>query len=145
MYEGINYPILLLLNAEAVARTNDLSNALNDLNLLRKYRYSNTINTDLPGGESMSADELLYEILKERRREQPINSYQRVFDIKRYVFDSGKPWSQTEIVHKIGEKTYSAPIDNEHYTLPLSNVVIEYNPQWGLEPNDIYYDPTSNK
>lgn len=145
MNEGITYPILLLMKAEAEARTNDLSNALNDLNLLRKYRYSNTINTDLPGGDSMSADELLYEILKERRREQPINSYQRVFDIKRYVFDSGKPWSQTEIVHKIGEKTYSAPIDNEHYTLPLSNVVIEYNPQWGLEPNDIYYDPTSNK
>lgn len=143
--QGITYPILLLMRAEAKARTNDFTGALEDLNLLRKYRYENEAGTDLPNGSNLSADELLYEILKERRREQPIDSYQRTFDLKRYVYDTGKPWSKTEIVHKIGDKTYRAPIDNKYYTLPISNMVIEYNPHWGIKPNDSYYDPTSNK
>ena len=37
--EGVTYPLLLLMKAEAAARTNNLSAALADLNLLRKYRY----------------------------------------------------------------------------------------------------------
>lgn len=142
--QGITYPQLLLMKAEAEARTSDKTNALKDLNLLRKYRYSGD-NTDLPNGGSLSEDELLYEILKERRRELPISSYQRTFDIKRFVYDTGKPWCQTTITHKIGSKTYSAPVDNEYYTLPISNSIIEKNPQWGLDIDSRPYDPLGKK
>ena len=42
---GVTYPLLLLMKAEAAARTNNLSDALADLNLLRKYRYKVPIAT----------------------------------------------------------------------------------------------------
>lgn len=142
--QGITYPQLLLMKAEAEARTSDKTNALKDLNLLRKYRYSGS-NTDLPNGSSLTEDELLYEILKERRRELPVSSYQRAFDIKRFVYDAGKPWSQSTITHKVGSKVYSAPVDDEHFTLPIANSVIRLNPQWGLEEDNRSYNPTNDK
>lgn len=142
--QGITYPQLLLMKAEAEARTSDKTGALRDLNLLRKYRYSGD-NTDLPNGSSLSEDELLYEILKERRRELPISSYQRTFDIKRYVYDAGKPWSKSTVTHKIGDKVYSAPVDNQYFTLRITNSVILQNPQWGLEEDTRSYNPTGNK
>lgn len=142
--QGITYPQLLLMKAEAEARTNNLSGALSDLNLLRKYRYTGD-NTDLPNGNSLNQDALLYEILKERRRELPIATYQRTLDIKRYVYDAGKPWSQTSITHKIGNRAYSAPVNNQFFTLPIANAIIKYNPSWGLELDNRIYDPIANK
>ena len=91
--EGVTYPLLLLMKAEAAARTNNLSAALADLNLLRKYRYKGP-DSDLAGGTSLSQDQLLNEILTERRREQPLVSFQRTLDLKRYAQDAGKPWSK---------------------------------------------------
>ncbi len=140
--EGITYPELLLMRAEAQARMGELQGALNDLNLLRKYRYSGE-DKDLPGGSSMTQDQLLEEILKERRRELPLSSYQRVFDIKRYVLDSGKPWCKTTITHKIGEKTYSTTVTKESFRMRIANSYIKYNPQWGLTEWNGTYDPKS--
>lgn len=139
---GITFPELLLMRAEAQARRNNLPQALSDLNLLRKYRYSGE-NRDLPNGESMSQDELLNEILKERRREMPTSTYQRVFDLKRYVFDAGKPWCKTMITHKIGEKTYSTNVTKESFCMHIANPYIKYNPQWGLTEWSGIYDPKS--
>lgn len=138
--QGITYPQLLLMKAEAEARTSSKTQALIDLNLLRKYRYSGA-DTDLPNGSLLSDDELLYEILKERRRELPTTSYQRAFDIKRFVYDVGKPWSQTTITHKIGDQVYSAPVNNDYFTLTKSNVIIKLNPQWGLAEDNRTYNP----
>lgn len=142
--EGITYPELLLMRAEAQVRNHQLGGALSDLNTLRKYRYSGT-NTDLPNGSSLNEDQLLEEILKERRREMPLGSFQRVFDLRRYVLDSGKPWSKTTITHKIGDKTYSAPIDDAHFTMKIKNTYIRYNPQWGLTEWEGTYDPKSGE
>lgn len=139
--EGLTYPDLLLMRAEAYARTNNKAAALTDLNTLRKYRYDNSLSTDLPNGASLSNDELLYEIIKERRREQPFESFQRTLDIKRYVYDTGKAWSKTEVVHEIGNKTYTAPVNDEFYTLPIDNAIISLNPQWGLTPDTRPYIP----
>lgn len=139
--EGITYPLLLLMKAEAEARNNSLGEALNDLNTLRKYRYSGT-NTDLANGSSMSQDQLLNEILTERRREQPISSFQRTLDLKRYALDTGKPWSKTTITHKIGTKTYSKSITDAFYqSLPIDNAILEYNPQWGITPASTVFEP----
>lgn len=140
--QGLTYPELLLMRAEAQARNHQLGGALSDLNTLRKYRYAGT-NTDLPNGSSLNEDQLLEEILKERRRELPLGSFQRVFDLRRYVLDSGKPWSKTTITHKVGDKTYSAPIDDAHFTMKIKNTYIRYNPQWGLTEWEGYYDPKS--
>jgi hypothetical protein len=139
--EGITYPDLLLMRAEASARNNELASALADLNLLRKYRFDNSQPTDLPNGASLSADKLLEEILKERRREQPYESVLRTIDIKRYTLDTGKPWSQTSITHTIGSKSYTAPVDNKHFNVPIDNAVISFNPAWGLTPDNTPYVP----
>ncbi|TDQ77962.1 RagB/SusD family nutrient uptake outer membrane protein [Sphingobacterium yanglingense] len=142
--QGLTYPELLLMKAEANARLNNLSAALADLNLLRTYRYSGA-STDLPSGGSLGQDALLFEILKERRRELPIATCQRTFDIKRYSLDQGKPWSKTSITHHIGTKAYTAPINEEYFTLQISNPILEFNPQWGIALWNGTYDPTSKK
>ena len=92
--EGYTTSELLLLRAEAYARTGALTEALNALNLLRQFRYkgTTTAETDLPNGASLTQDELLEEILNERRRELPIGTYQHFLDIKRYALDTGKPY-----------------------------------------------------
>ena len=139
--QGFSYPELLMMRAEAYARTHNTSKALADLNTLRQYRYKNTEDTDLTNGGSLSEDELLEEILKERRKEQPIGSFQRFLDLKRLALDTGKPWCKTTVDHKIGDKTYSAPVNSEYFILPIPNNIINYNPHWGLEPNMTPYNP----
>jgi hypothetical protein len=129
--QGITYPELLLMRAEAYARTNDPGNALADLNLLRTYRYDNAGSTDLPGGSALSRDELLYEILKERRREMPFATFQRTLDLKRFaVYDTGQPWTKTTVTHTLGANTYTAPVSD--FRVTIDNPTILYNPQWGL-------------
>ena len=143
--EGITYPELLLMRAEAQARLggSHLAGALADLNLLRKYRYDNTTSTDLPGGASLTQDELIEEILKERRREQPLASYQRIYDLKRFVYDTGKPWCKTTITHTIGTKEYKTNVDKNSFQMQIKNSYIKYNPQWGLTEWEGTWDPKS--
>ncbi|MBQ8502608.1 MAG: RagB/SusD family nutrient uptake outer membrane protein [Bacteroides sp.] len=141
--QAITYPLLLLMKAEAEARTNSLGDALNSLNTLRKYRYDfDGESTDLKNGSSLTADQLLTEILNERRREQPIVSFQRTVDLKRYAFDSGKPWSKATITHEVGGNTYSKAITDAYFqSLPIDNAILKYNPQWGLDINTTVYEP----
>lgn len=137
---GITYPELILMRAEAYARTGSLADALADLNLLRKYRYSGA-STDLPNGGSLGQDDLLHEILKERRREMNIGSNQRLIDLKRYQYDTGKPWSKTVIDHNIGTQVYSKPITDPIFNSKIDNIIINFNPHWGLEPDTRAYQP----
>lgn len=145
--EGFTTPILLLMRAEAYARMNKLTEALADLNLLRKYRYKGTTpeETDLENGSSLTQDQLLEEILKERRRELPIATFQRLLDLKRYSLDKGKSWCKTSVEHKIGEDIYSAAIDSDKFILPIPNTVIMLNPDWGLTPDNRVFDPVMYK
>ena len=134
----------MIEKAEAEARTGNTSAALQSLNTLRKYRYNygEGVSTDLKNGSSLSADQLLNEILTERRRELPLVSFQRTLDLKRYAFDSGKPWSKTVIEHKIGSKTFSKSITDDYFkSIPIDNPIIEYNPQWGLQVNSKTFEP----
>ena len=143
--EGLTHPLLLITKAEGECRSGNTAEALKTLNLLRKYRYKGT-DTDLPGGAALGQDALLEEIIKERRREQPMVSFQRTVDLKRYAFDAGKPWSKQVIEHRVGSKVYSQPITSKFYnSLPIDNVIKQYNPQWGLEPETTVFDPISAK
>lgn len=129
--EGLTYPELLLMKAEANARLNNLNEALADLNLLRSYRYTGD-DTDLAGGATLSQDALIQEILDERRRELPLGSFQRTFDLKRFALDNGKPWGQTSVTHYIGDRAYTAPINDEYFTLSISNNILNFNTHWGI-------------
>lgn len=138
--QGMTYPELLLIKAEANARLNKLGQALADLNLLRKYRYHADV-ANLPNGGSLTQDQLLEEILKERRRELPIGTFQRTFDIKRLALDAGKPWAKSRVEHTVGGKTYSADVNSAFFTLEINNPTILLNPSWGLEINTEPYLP----
>lgn len=107
--EGVTYPLLLLMKAEAAARINNLSAALADLNLLRKYRYKGP-DSDLAGGTSLSQDQLLNEILTERRREQPLVSFQRTLDLKRYAQDAGNPGARTSLCIRSARRLTANPL-----------------------------------
>ena len=139
--QSLTYPLLLLIKAEAEARSNELSNALASLNTLRKYRYDGD-DTDLAGGASLNQDQLINEILKERRREQPLVSYQRTLDLKRYALDGNKPWVKQTITHKVGDKTYSKSITDPYFqSLPIDNATVNLNPSWGLQPVTTAFEP----
>lgn len=143
--QAVTYPLLLLMKAEAEARTGNLAAALASLNLMRHYRYSGS-ETDLKGGSALSADDLLNEILCERRREQPCVSFQRTLDLKRYAFDQGKPWAKMEIEHRVGDKVFRKAITDHFFQhLPIDNAIIDYNPQWGLQRDTRVYEPYNAK
>lgn len=142
--EGYTTSELLLLRAEAYARTGALTEALNALNLLRQFRYkgTTTAETDLPNGSSLTQDQLLEEILNERRRELPIGTYQHILDLKRYALDAGKPWCKTSITHRLGSQTYTADVNGDAFVLPISNIVIQLNPQWGMSVDGGIFNPS---
>ena len=137
---GITYSEVLLMKAEAAARLGNKGEALDALNTLRAYRYIPSA-AKLEGGEAMTQDELLNEILTERRREMPVGTIQRVIDLKRYQYDAGKPWSKSEIRHTIGNQVYKANITDPVFNKTFSNVIIRYNPHWGLTEETKEYRP----
>lgn len=153
MNGGITYPELLLMRAEAYARTGLFKEALDDLNTLRRYRYAKAEDapansTDHPDGTALVAnkDQLLKEIFDERRREQPSISYKRAVDLKRFVYDTGKEWCKTQLTNKIGAKEYTKDLSDKFaFTLPIANLTISYNPHWGLTKFEGDWEPVNFK
>lgn len=142
MTQGFSYPELLLMRAEAYARIGRNNEALADLNTLRKYRYDSSLGvTDLSDGASLNSDQLLEEILKERRRELPLETFQRLLDLKRLALDEGKSWCKKTITHKLGNQSYSANINSEYFSLSITNDIIKFNPHWNLPLDMRPYQP----
>lgn len=132
MTGGFTFPELLLMRAEGYARTNKLAEAVDDLNTLRKYRYVTGTPVLTPGTQ----DQVIQMVLDERRRELPLSHYKRLLDLKRFVLETGKPWSKTKITHTVGSQVYEGTIDSPDFILNISNFYLQYNPQWGV-PLDI--------
>ncbi|MBC9933016.1 RagB/SusD family nutrient uptake outer membrane protein [Chitinophaga qingshengii] len=126
--DGFSWPEVLLMRAEGYARTNRTDLAIADLNTLRQYRYK----TGTPQLTAGTPDQVLQWVLEERRRELPIGGFKRFLDLKRFTLDKGKPWSKSQISHKIGGQTYTGTIDSKDFIVPISNVVLRFNPNWGI-------------
>jgi len=125
---GYTFPEVLLMRAEGLAREGRTGEALADLNFLRQFRHR----TGTPELTGLAGNDLINEIINERRRELPVGSPKRFFDLKRFVLDDGMPWSRTSITRTSRGRTVSAQIDSEHFILPISNDVLRWNPQWGV-------------
>lgn len=126
---GFSYPEILLMRAEGYARTNQADLAVADLNYLRKFRMK-------PGFTTFTEsdpDKVMQEIVNERRRELPVGSPKRFFDLKRFVLDTGKSWCKQSITHVVEGQTYTAEVDSDYFVLPIRNAVLKWNPQWGIE------------
>ena len=129
MTSGFSFPELLLMRAEGYARTGKLAEAMADLNLLRRYRFvTGTPDLTMPA----SADEVIRLVLEERRRELPMGHQKRFMDLKRFSLETGKPWAKTKIEHKMGTETFEGTVDSPLFTLPISNNILNFNPQWGI-------------
>ena len=125
---GYTYPEVLLMRAEGRARTGDLTGALADLNYLRQFRHK----TGTPNLAISGQDNVIQEVINERRRELPVGSPKRFFDLKRFCLEGGKPWGKTSITHMVKGKAYTQNIDSDYYVLPISNAVLIWNEQWGV-------------
>lgn len=128
MTSGYSYPELLLMRAEGRARTNDLSGALADLNYLRKFRHK----TGTPGLLISGQDNIINEIINERRRELPIGSPKRFFDLKRFTNEIGKPWAKESVTHVVQGVSYSQKVNSDFFVLPIKNDVLRWNSHWGI-------------
>ncbi|WP_341835402.1 RagB/SusD family nutrient uptake outer membrane protein [Chitinophaga pollutisoli] len=128
MTSGFTYPEVLLMRAEGYARTGKLAEAIADLNLLRRYRFK----PEAPQLTVGTQDEVIAEVLKERRRELPASGIKRFLDLKRFVLDAGKSWQKTKVVHKLGAETYEAVIDSDAFILNIANTILQYNPHWNV-------------
>ncbi|RAJ08455.1 SusD-like starch-binding protein associating with outer membrane [Chitinophaga skermanii] len=128
MTDGISWPEVLLMRAEGYARMNKLDLAIADLNTLRQYRFK-------PGTPALTVgtqDQVIQWVLEERRRELPLGGFKRFMDLKRFTLEKGKPWAKTQITHKVGAQTYTGTIDSKDFIIPISNVVLKFNPNWGI-------------
>lgn len=126
--DGFTYPELLLIRAEGYARTNQLTLAIADLNTLRRYRYK----TGTPQLTAGSQDQVIQAVLDERRRELPVGGIKRFMDLKRFVVETGKPWSKQAITHHVGAETFTGRIDSKDFILNIPNTVLKYNPAWNI-------------
>jgi len=129
---GYCFPELLLMRAEARARTNDLGGALDDLNFLRGFRHI----TGTPPLTLATQDEIMQEIINERRREFNALGHKRALDMKRLALDIGRPWSQQTITRRVGNQYFTGYIgganDGRHFIFPISNTILMFNPHWNI-------------
>jgi hypothetical protein len=71
-------------------------------------------------------------VLDERRRELPLAHFKRFLDLKRFTLDAGKPWSKLTVTHTVGAQSFDGTVDSDDFILPISNLILQYNPQWGV-------------
>ena len=125
---------MYLIRAECRARDNDLSGALDDLNLLRSYRYKSGTYTDLTLTDLPDKKSLLQFIIDERRREFPFTK--RWYDIKRINSDPEAILDRITVsrefyaydgieVDVTQTQTYTLSPDDPRYAWPIPEIEIQ--------------------
>lgn len=116
---------VLLIKAEAQARSNEYNAAMGTVNILRAKRLKPGPWVNLT---ATSKDDAVKKILEERRREMPF--VQRWFDIRRYNNNEDPnddvvltrdfyPYNGTTILFDEPVKTYSLPKNSRRYANPI--------------------------
>ncbi|MDO5969401.1 RagB/SusD family nutrient uptake outer membrane protein [Flavivirga aquimarina] len=121
---GMSLPDLYLILAEAEARVGSKDKAMEYINYLRDYRITNNVPLTVATNE-----EALIKVLEERRREFSFRSDFRFVDLKRL---NKEPAFAKTITHTIKGVDYTLPPNDPRYILPLSNDVIQFNPDMPL-------------
>lgn len=122
---GIGVPEVLLIKAECLARQGDAGNALAQLELIRKFRYRPADYVPLVNNGD---EEVLKQVLAERRKELFLHGGLRLFDLKRLNMD---PRFSKDIVrvsdtdgHTIAKLSPGSPA----YLVPFAPQIITANP-----------------
>lgn len=121
---------MLLIKAEALARTNDITGAMGALNVLRAKRM-------LPGAwvnlTAIDKADAIKKVIDERRREMPFT--QRWFDIRRYnnnedlnddvvLSRSFYPYTVSSVTTTQPVQTYTLPKNSRRWAAPLPRTEI---------------------
>lgn len=126
-FYGIATNELFLIRAEAAARTNKVSEAMNDLNTLLRTRWITVAAyIDLTAATEFEA---LQHILRERRKELPFTASLRWEDLRRLNTDSRFAITLTR---ELNGKTYTLEPNDKRYVYPIPDNEIRLN---GIEQN----------
>jgi hypothetical protein len=120
---GLTTMEAILTAAECYARSgssSDLTEAARLYNLLRQNRISNYQNVTFT-----SANDALFKILSERRREFAFVGSFRFFDLKR--LNNEQAFAKT-VIHTVNGTTYTLPPGDLRYVIPVPPKVKAFNP-----------------
>lgn len=118
---------MYLTRAETYARSGQITEAMNDLNTLRSFRYKTGSNYQLSAATPADALKL---VLEERRRELAFRGA-RWFDIKRLnEFDN----AGITVIHKLNTATYTLSPGSARTVLPIGRKYIGLNPEITQNP-----------
>lgn len=125
---------MYLIRAECRARKNDLSGAINDLNILRNSRYVSGTYVNLTTSDFSGVKNLVQFIVDERRREFPFTL--RWYDIKRINSDPANLLDRVSVTRDFyaydgisvdtnQQKTYTLTPDDKRLAWPLPRIDIQ--------------------
>ncbi|GAA3650995.1 RagB/SusD family nutrient uptake outer membrane protein [Flavivirga jejuensis] len=121
---GMLLPDLYLILAEAEARVGSKDKAMEHINYLRDYRITNNVPLT-----AATDEEALLMVFEERRRELCFLSDYRFVDLKRL---NKEPEFAKTVTHTVLGVDYTLPPNDPRYILPISNDVIQFNPDLPL-------------
>lgn len=122
---GIGVPEMLLTKAECLARQGDASGALVQLELIRKFRFSQADYVPLI---NTGAENALKQVLDERRRELFLHGGLRLFDLKRLNVDSRFKKDIVRVSDTDGHTITTLKPGDPGYLVPFSPRVLNSNP-----------------
>lgn len=125
-YIGPSVPEMMLIKAEALARSGDYNGAVSLLNNLRMKRFKTA---DYAGINATTANDALVLVIKEREREFFCRML-RWFDMRRLKSD---PLFSRTVTRVWQGKTWSLSPESDRYTFPIAEYVRTFNP--GIEQN----------
>ena len=136
MAVGMRTAEVYLILAEAKARQNDLSGAVEVLNQLREKRIKGT-EAVLP--EQATQREMMQEIINERRKEL-LFGFSRFWDLKRFNTEADYAKTITRVFPLVStnveQKTYTLKPDSRLYVIPFPLAAREKNPNLTLNTNE---------
>jgi hypothetical protein len=124
---GLGLNELILLRAECLARTGNITDAMSDLNLLLSKRWKKNSSgiTTYINQTANTETEALEIILNERRKELPFTGNLRWEDLRRLNMD--ERFAKTLLRTVLGQ-VYTLPPNDPKYTLPIPPSEISINP-----------------
>ena len=128
--QGTSVAEMRLILAEVAARSNDLSGACNELDLVRKCRFLTDTYVKF---ESDDQEEVLQKVLQERNLEFPYCGM-RWFDMRR--LDAKGRMSAVNRYDAEGNVIATLSPGSAKYTLQIPIQVLYFNPDWPQNPWD---------
>ncbi|WP_343690434.1 RagB/SusD family nutrient uptake outer membrane protein [Chitinophaga sp.] len=127
MYQGPNVPEMMLIVAEAAARSNDANTAVSMINAIREKRFATTDYTAVSAADGAAAMQL---VIAERRREF-FGTGLRWFDQKRLNKDAAY---QITVTRDFKGVTSTLLPNSNRYVFPIANKYILLNPEIQQNP-----------